>query len=175
MSSQNLEVIKTEYQAGKVAFERGEYRQSVQRLAKASALVDRYSSLGGEVQIWLVTAYEAAGQTTEAIALCNQLKNHPDLETRKQAQRLLYILEAPKLKTRREWLIEIPDMSGLENGESKFRQVSAAAQTKRPSSKRSQPELAPVDLTGVNTKDNRFIWLALILTVLSLGSWLFLK
>ena len=81
MSAETLEIVKTEYQAGKSAFEGGHYRQSVQHLEKASALVDRNSRLGGEIQIWLVTAYEAAGQRNEALSLCKQLDRHPSIES----------------------------------------------------------------------------------------------
>ncbi|HIK28260.1 MAG: hypothetical protein N3E45_01450 [Oscillatoriaceae bacterium SKW80] len=175
MTSQSLELARTEYKAGRAAFESGSYRQSVQHLVKASALLDRNSRFGGEVQIWLVTAYEAAGQRSEAIALCKILTNHPHLETRKQSRRLLYILEAPKLKTRPEWLLEIPDLSRLEQSESNFRQVSALAKTKPFKSKPPQSQPEPIDLSQVNTKDNRFVWLALIVTILTLGSLLWLS
>lgn len=176
MTSHSLELARSEYKAGRAAFESGSYRQSVQHLAKASALLDRNSRFGGEVQIWLVTAYEAAGERSEAIALCKVLTNHPHLETRKQSRRLLYILEAPKLKTRPEWLIEIPDLSRLEQSESNFRQVSAPAKTKSfNKNKPSQSESEPIDMSKVNTKDNRFVWLALIVTTLTLGSLLWLS
>ena len=72
MSSENKEKFRIEYQAGKAAFESGDYRTAVQRLEAASALMGRTSRLGGEAQMWLVTAYEAAGQKIEAIALCQQ-------------------------------------------------------------------------------------------------------
>ena len=51
VNSETLEIVKAEYQAGKAAFERGQYRNSVQHLEKASDLVARNSRLGGEVQI----------------------------------------------------------------------------------------------------------------------------
>jgi hypothetical protein len=35
------------------------------------------------------------------------------METRKQAKRLLYILEAPKLRMNPEWLTEIPDLTEI--------------------------------------------------------------
>ena len=57
-----------EYQSGKAAFERGEYRASIEHLSTARNLVNLSSGLGGEVQMWLVMAYEAAGQKAEAIA-----------------------------------------------------------------------------------------------------------
>lgn len=166
--TENTEKLQIEYQAGKAAFERGHYRQAVQHLEAASALAVRNSRLGGTVQMWLVTAYEAAGQTTEAIALCKQLEHHPDLETRKQGKRLRYIMEAPQLTRRPEWLTEIPDLGALPEGEAKYRQGSSVTKTKSSSQKRPEPE--PVDLSLVNTKDNRFIWVALIVICLILGS-----
>jgi lipopolysaccharide biosynthesis regulator YciM len=67
VTSEKLEIVQTEYQAGQVAFESGRYAQAVQSLETATGLVDRNSRLGGEVQMWLVTAYEASGNTEKAI------------------------------------------------------------------------------------------------------------
>ncbi len=167
MSSENLEIVRTEYQAGKAAFERGQYRESVQHLEKASALVARNSRLGGEVQIWLVTAYEATGQRTEAIALCEQLKRHPDAETSKQGRRLLYILQAPQLKRPTEWLTQIPDLGTLPNNDTQAHLGSSTATINRSPQQRPQPK--PIDPAQVNTRDNRFIWVALIALGLTLA------
>ncbi len=170
MSQESLEIVKTEYQAGKAAFERGQYRQSVQNLEKAAALVDRNSRLGGEVQIWLVTAYEAAGQRTDAIALCTKLENHPSYETRKQSRRLRYILEAPQLKRPAEWMTQIPDLASLPDNAAETRLGRAAAPVNSKPRNRPQPE--PVDLSQVNTKDNLFIWVALAAIAITLvGLW----
>ncbi len=172
MSSETLEIVKAEYQAGKAAFERGQYRQSVQHLEKASALVARNSRFGGEVQVWLVTAYEATGQTQEAIALCEQLKRHPDPETSKQGRRLLYILQAPQLKRPAEWLTQIPDLGAVADNEAQTRLGSGTTSQRSP--QQQLPE--PVDLSQVNTRDNRFIWVALItigLTLAGLVWWSF--
>lgn len=168
MNAETLEVVKEQYQAGKAAFERGQYRKSVEYLEKASALVDRNTYFGGEVQIWLVTAYEAADQKKEAIALCKQLDRHPSHDIRIQSRRLLYILEAPQLNRRPEWLTEIPDLTAIADRESKTRLGSGAPGGKPSSRSLSPPE--PVDLSQVNTKDNRFIWVALIGILLILGS-----
>lgn len=167
MNAETLEIIKEQYQAGKAAFERGQYRQSVECLEKASALVDRNTRFGGEVQIWLVTAYEAAEQKKEAIALCKQLDRHPSIEIRKQSRQLLYILEAPQLTRRPEWMTQIPDLATITDNEANTRLGNAAVGGK--SSPRSLPTAEPVDLSQVNTKDNRFIWVALIAVILILG------
>ncbi|AFY46686.1 hypothetical protein Nos7524_0781 [Nostoc sp. PCC 7524] len=158
VSTESLELARTRYQAGKIAFENGKYRESVENLEKARALLERNSRLGGEVDIWLVTAYEASGRTEDAIALCQQLRRHPHSETREQARRLVYILQAPKLKRPSNWMTEIPDLAALSDNEAKIR--IAAKPRKSPTRKPAEVEF--VDLTKVNTKDNRFIWVALI-------------
>ncbi|WP_066378230.1 MULTISPECIES: hypothetical protein [unclassified Anabaena] len=158
MSTESLELARTRYQAGKIAFENGKYRESVENLEKARALLERNSRLGGEVDIWLVTAYEASGRTEDAIALCQQLRRHPHSETREQARRLVYILQAPKLKRPSNWMTEIPDLAALSDNEAKIR--IAAKPRKSPARKPAEVEF--VDLSQVNTKDNRFIWAALV-------------
>jgi hypothetical protein len=162
VSTEPLEAFKIQYQTGKDAFERGQYREAVQFLAKASQLVDRNSRVGGETLMWLVTAYQAAGQSSEAIALCRTLLRHPSIETRKQAKRLIYILEAPELKSRPEWLVSIPDLSTLDEGNSKIAQVSMTATTKKPKPKSSESELPFEDLSQINTQDNGFEWVAMV-------------
>ena len=172
MSSEQLDLATTDYETGKYAFERGEYRKSVQYLERASALTDSGSRFGGEVQIWLVTAYEAAGQRSDAIALCQKISRHPDLKTRQQGKRLLYILEAPKLQTRPEWLTEIPDLSKLSDSEAKDNRGVSKFGDATPPKLPQKPRLAipePIDLSQVNTQDNLFIWVALIATVLLLS------
>ena len=165
--SSDLEIVRTEYKAGIADFERGQYRSSVQHLEKASAIVPRNSRLGGEVQIWLVTAYEAAGQRTEAIALGEQLKRHPHIETSKQARRLVYIMQAPQLQRPPEWLTQIPDLGAVSDNETKTRFGSANVNNSPKPKQRSVPE--PIDLSQVNTRDNNFIWIALIVIALILA------
>jgi tetratricopeptide (TPR) repeat protein len=172
-SIENSEVIRAQYQTGRHLFERGQYRQSVQSLEKAASLVNRTSRLGGEIQIWLVTAYEANGQLAEAVALCEQLCRHPDRETRKQGNRLLYILKAPRLKTRPEWLTEIPDLTALEDSERENLKAYAPPGTRsRPKPPTPKLDLEPIDPSQVNTKENWFTWLALGAIALIVGGLL---
>lgn len=168
-----IQAAKQQYQSGRDAFERGEYRQSVQNLEKAASLTEFRTRLGGEVRLWLVTAYEAAGQQTVAIALCEELSRHPDPSTRQQGKRLLYILQAPKLKTRSEWLTQIPDLAGLEDGtQTKGTAVSSANSARLRSTVKVDPE--PIDWTQINTKDNRFVWVALGFIILTLAGLIWL-
>jgi tetratricopeptide (TPR) repeat protein len=171
--TEDLEPAQTQYQAGKYAFERGQYRQSVERLEQAVNLAGPDTRLGGEVQLWLVSAYQAAGESLRAIALCEQLARHPDLRTRKQSRRLVYILKAPKLRLKPEWMTQIPDLSGLEDGDGQNQGTSRfAASTPRPAARprpASPPE--PIDLSQVNTKENGFVWVALGAIALLLLGW----
>jgi tetratricopeptide (TPR) repeat protein len=178
MTTQQKELAQREYQAGKAAFERGDYRQAVTALERSNALVEPGSKLGGEMQIWLVTAYEAAGQRTEAITLCRKACQHPDLTTRKQGKRLLYILEAPRLKTRPEWLTEIPNLEGIDENESD-RDFGRSKFAPTKPTKRVEPRktIVPeeVDLSQVNTKDNAFIWVALAAAIGIIASLVWLS
>jgi len=163
-------------QAGKLAFERGDYRQSVQQLEQAKALVNPATRFGGEIQIWLVTAYEAAGEQSQALDLCRLLVRHADYQTRKQGKRLLYILEAPKLKMRPEWLTEIPDLSNLSENDQAGIATSryTNAKPRRPAEPKPFTLPEPPDPNLVNTRDNQFVWVALGLVALILSGlfWL---
>lgn len=169
--SSDLDLAKADYQAGKAAFERGDYRKAVQSLESAKALASLTSRFGGDVQIWLVTAYEAIGQRSDALALCREVSRHPDLEIRKQGSRLLYILEAPRLSTRPEWLTQIPDLTALGDNDARDRLTATTiAPAKQPEKPAFQLEDV-VDPRQVNTQ-NRFLWVALVIGLLVLGGLL---
>jgi tetratricopeptide (TPR) repeat protein len=170
VSSQSQEIVKTEYKAGLAAFERGQYRQAVQNLEKASALANRNSRIGGEVQLWLVSAYDAAGQKQEAIALGEQLKRHPHHEINKQGRRLLYILQAPQLQRPAEWMTQIPDLGTISDNESQIKLSVRNDSNKR--SRQPEPTREIEDLSKINTKDNRFTLVALVATGLTLAALL---
>lgn len=159
------------YDAGKTALERGNYRLSIDNLAKAIESIGTGSFLGGEAQIWLVTAYQAAGQREDAIALCEKLTTHPHLKIRDQAKDVLYIMKAPRLERPQEWMVEIPDLATTENSKPQYLTTKP---TKNNKIKRERI-LTEVDLSQVETKDNQFIGIALIVIILSLASLFFLQ
>lgn len=174
MTEEQLEQAKLQYLAGKKAFERGRYRQAIETLESATELIDRSSRLKGEIQVWLVNAYQASGQQDKAIALCRRVSRHPDYETAKQGKRLLYILEAPKLRSRPEWLSKIPDLASLdENADSTMAKYANLPKKPR-RSKPTEPVMPPppVDPSQVNTKDNQFVWVAIGAIALTLGGLL---
>ncbi len=159
MTIENLEIAQSHYQIGTTAFENGQYRESVESLEKASTLLEKNTRLAGEVEIWLVNAYEAAGRSEEAINLCQQLNRHPHYEIRQQAKRLVYILKAPKLNRPKEWMTEIPDFGIVSDHKS---QIIVTSQPKKSTSKQKPVEPEYIDPSTVNTKGNNFIWVALI-------------
>jgi tetratricopeptide (TPR) repeat protein len=162
-----------DYQAGQIAFERGDYRQAVSSFLTAIAQVQPNSRIGGEVQIWLVMAFEAAGQIQEAKALCQKLSNHPSLDTRQASKRMLYIMQAPELMRRDEWLTKIPDLSHLEDSKGRSGSSNTSSSSPPPKQEKSLEErYAPIDLSQVNTQDNNFTAIALVLTIfVLLGLW----
>ena len=156
------------YQAGKEAFERGNYRQSIEYLESATKLVSPSSLQGGESQIWLVTAYQASNRVSEALSLARELTNHPFLDIRKQSKQILYILEAPRLQRPAEWMTEIPDLTSPQ--ENKLYQTKAIGQSK-PIPKKPTPETIPYKYP----QNNSFIWVALAVSVLLLVAIVYLR
>lgn len=171
MTVENREKFHLQYQAGKEALERGRYRLSIQNLEAAQKLVPLASRPGGEVRIWLITAYQAANMIPEAVALCQELVTHPDAQTREQAKRLLYIIQAPKLARPKEWMSEIPDLANTDGANSQY----VTAKKKGTNNYGDRYVIEEVDLSQVDTKDNQFVWFALLLVVLILGSLVWLS
>ncbi len=154
----------TSFNQGKAAFDRGQYRQSIGEFETAVKLSTLGSKPGGEAQLWLAMAYQAAGDTDTAKDLCRKLIRHPHPDCRKQSQQVLAILQAPQLNRPAEWLTPIPDLTNQEN----TRPVNA--QMRRP--RRPKPEPSPIrfeDTRRMNTRDNGFILAAIALIVILLG------
>lgn len=167
----NKEQFYLYYDAGKIALERGNYRLSIENLVKAIELIGAGALLGGEAQIWLVTAYQAGSKLEDAIALCEKLTTHPHLKIRDQAKEILYIMKAPRLERPPEWMVEIPDLTTTEGTDPQYLTTKP---TKSNKLKRDRV-LPEVDLSQVETKDNQFLGIALIVIILSFVSLFFLQ
>lgn len=170
-SAEKKAQAKSTLKLGQIAFDRGRYKKAIAHFQAALAQANPMGSLGGEIQLWLVNAYIAAGDQSTGVALCRKLTRHPDLETQRQSKRLLYILEAPELEMKPEWVTKIPDLSSLEDDAIK-RYPQRPKRSRRPSKK---PEPEPVDLKEVNTAENQFFWVALLATILTLGGVVWLR
>lgn len=154
-----LQQAQADYQAGKLALEGGRYQRSIDLLEAAMGRINPNSALGGEVQITLVMAYEAGGYRQEARDLCRRLEKHWDPEIRKQGSQILYILEAPRLETRPDWVVPIPDLSQVETGDLAYTKAAGTPSPPKPSP-RIQPA-PPLDPSQINTQDNQFVRFAL--------------
>jgi tetratricopeptide (TPR) repeat protein len=150
-----IDPLPVEYEKGRLAFESGNYRQAIHSLEAAMAEIEPRSALGGEVQLWLVTAYEAGGLQPEAIDLCTKLTRHPQIEVRQESKRVLYILQAPALSRKEEWITKIPDLQDLEENVKGDRIASRKQARSIPIRKLPPPPL--IDPKEINTKDNGFI------------------
>ncbi|NEZ68123.1 tetratricopeptide repeat protein [Leptolyngbyaceae cyanobacterium CCMR0082] len=155
------------FQLGQQAFERGRYADAVNAFEQGIAEQPSIA-LDGELKLWLVNALAASDRRQEAIELCGKLALHPDLDVRKQSKRVLYIIQAPKLQAREEWLTKIPDLATLESSEEN------PWQPRPPKSRRLKPPPPPLPLSEVNTEDNGFVWFALMGSAIVLGGlwWL---
>ena len=176
MTDDTRDRAKTYFAQGQAAFDRGSYREAVECFEEAVALAKAATPLGGEIQTWLVNAYSAVGKQQEAVALCQALARHPDLDTRKQGKNLLYILQAPQLQRPTNWMTQIPDLDAIAEGGGK--NLGAAGYgTATPSKARSRPkpEEPPIDPSLINRGDNGFLWAALVGIALVLGGLLWLS
>lgn len=156
--------------SGQYFFERGRYKNAITDFKMALALANPISSRGGEIQLWLVNAYIAAGREEEGLALCRKLIRHPDLDTKQQSKRMLYILEAPELEMKPEWVTKIPDLGNMDDDS----QTRYAQRPKKKRRRKPKPEPEPLDLSEVNTEDNQFVWIGIAAIALTLGAlaWL---
>ncbi|NEQ51087.1 MAG: tetratricopeptide repeat protein [Leptolyngbya sp. SIO3F4] len=163
----NQQRAQDAFQAGQQSFERGRYADAV--AAFEQGLNEKPSiSLDGELKLWLVNALVACDRRQEAIELCGKLARHPDLDIRKQSKQLLYIIQAPKLQAKEEWLTKIPDLAELQDSdENPWQKIP-----KKP--RPPKPPPPPLPLSEVNTEDNGFVWAALIGSALLVGGlwWL---
>jgi tetratricopeptide (TPR) repeat protein len=87
------------FETGKVLYGVGRYKEAVAALVAALDAEGPFSILGGEIQLWLALAHQAAGDEQACLAVYRQVEaGHPSPKMRKQAADLRYIMEAPKLR-----------------------------------------------------------------------------
>ncbi len=154
--------------AGQAAFEAGEYRTAIALLQRGEKLMllagGKPKSRDGEIKIWLVMAFEAAGDSEKALELCRAVSKFPHADTREQGKRLLYVLEAPKLATKSDWITKIPDLSQIESSDDRAWTPAptnlAPPRPPRPVKQEGYVIPEPTDVTKVNMGDERsIVWL----------------
>ncbi|NJN49422.1 MAG: tetratricopeptide repeat protein [Alkalinema sp. RL_2_19] len=174
-------LAQQDLQRAQFAFESGQYRASVELLEQGLAAADPGTALHGEISIWLVTAYEAAGDREAAKTLCKVTSKHPHWDTRKEGKRLLYILEAPILRRREDWQTKIPDLEALEENQDSKKWGTNSSYTPAAPRKPFVPDAGyqipePTDPTKVDTEDGAFVWvvfgaIGLVLAGLAWFGW----
>lgn len=162
--------FEQKFNQGREAFDRGQYRQSVLCFEAAIQCTKLATKQGGEAQLWLAMAHQAAGDLASAKQICRKLIRHPHADCRKQGQQVLEILQAPTLVRPAEWLTPIPDLSRQEN-------LQPTLGKMRRRSRPSSPPLPPIqfeDTRRMNTKDNGFIFgtIGFLLLLLGASYWL---
>jgi len=94
------------------------------------------------------------------------LITHPDTQTREQAQRILYIMKAPKLERPKEWMSEIPDLATADQSTSRY--VGAK---KKPTSQPQAIEFEDLPPAPTDSQDNQFVWFAVFVDSLDSGNF----
>lgn len=154
------------YQEGVSNFESGNYQQAIAMLERARALAVLDTNLSGEILIWLANAYDAAGKTEDAIAICRSLKKHPVNNVRKSARYILGILTAPQLSKLEGVVSEVPILESPDTYQSK-----PVARTQNSRDKAEKP-FREVSLEKPNTNsNNNFLWFAIAISLMLLAVW----
>lgn len=157
------------FQAGIFSFERGDYQGAIAQFQQALSGVNEKTQIGGEIQIWLANAYDAVGNSTEAIALCRRLKNHSDRDVRKSANYVLGILSAPQLNQLKDVVSKIPSLQSLDASDS----PSALPSSK--STVNLKPEQEPLppgtDNSESQLQNSWFIWATSAIILAALILW----
>ncbi|MFS8859353.1 tetratricopeptide repeat protein [Synechococcus sp. H60.1] len=150
------------------SFERGQYRQALEQVKQAQS---RYPQ-AGKLRLWQALAQEALGETQEAIRLVQTLLGNPDPEVAQQARYVLGIWQAPRLRRPAEWLLEIPDLSHLEEAKPGERRL-VYERLRRPASlpkvaDPSRSEAAP----PLNTQRLTWVLIGILFALLVAMAWL---
>ena len=157
------------YQEGISNFESGNYQQSIALLERARDLAILATVLGGDISIWLANAYDAAGKTEDAIAICRSLKKHPVNKVRKSARYVLGILTAPPLSKLEGVVSEVPILRSPDSYQSK------PVPTSKGNSNANQKPFREVSLEKPTLVDsssmNKFLLLAIAIFSSLLAFW----
>ena len=132
----NAQEIEDAMKVAAYAMQRGVYTSAVSALEKVTKYCSTNSKVGGKVFLELAMAYEAAGQTPEAITVYTTLTRSRNEEVASTAKRLLYGIEAIKFMqenvgsaefSRKQAKTTFIDTTGLDNFARNFDDVYETA------------------------------------------------
>jgi tetratricopeptide (TPR) repeat protein len=159
------------FQAGIFSFERGDYQRAIAQFQQALSNVNEKTQIGGEIQIWLANAYDAVGNSTEAIALCRRLKTHSDRDVRKSANYVLGILTAPQLDKLKDAVSTIPSLQNLD-GSDLPSTLSPSSANSSLNLKQDRDELLPnTNNSRSQSQNSLFIWATCLIILAALIVW----
>jgi len=119
---------------GRELFSRGRYAESVTHLRKAVSFLGAGSRVGGQIELWMAQALDAAGDKNQAKKVFAKLTMHPDNDVRRVAEELLFIINAPTLALPDDAFIKIPVGGVLDPNQGSYigsRDTSTAPLTSR--------------------------------------------
>ncbi len=159
------------FQAGIFSFERGNYQSAIDQFQQALDGVNEKTQIGGEIQIWLANAYDAVGNSTEAIAICRRLKHHSDRDVRKSANYVLSVVSAPQLSELKDAVSKIPSLRGLDASDS-LDSLANASSSKSVVNKREK-EILPsnTNYSESQQQNSWFIWTTTAIILAALIIW----
>jgi len=134
---------------------------------------------GGRVLIFKAMALDALGRETEAAEVYKSLEEtHPLTTIRKQAEELLYILEAPRLKIGADERVSIPDMSNFEKNDPKRRRGRAPVRIQAAPGGKKEKELNWQDKFAKEYKvplpeqlKNKYVQVMTVVLVVGVAFW----
>jgi tetratricopeptide (TPR) repeat protein len=160
------------FQAGKLYYERGMYKESVKALEQALVAEGALSPLGGDIQMWLALAYQAVGQEKKCIDTYKFLEsNHPVPAVRKQAADLRYIMEAPKISLKPDEKVSIPVFDDLDRNvpKSKSNRPTRPRMQSQKKKKKTWDEEFWDSYTPPGPLKNKYVWIASCIVGLGLA------
>jgi len=167
------------YESAQRQYERGSYRRTLELTEEALNNLRRGSLEGGRVLIFKAMALDALGRETEAAEVYKDLEeSHPLTTIRKQAEELLYILEAPRLQISPDERVSIPDMSNLEKNDPRKRRSNGPMRSRPAPARKKEKELNWQEKFARDYKvplpeqlKNKYVLVATVVLVASVAFW----
>ena len=115
--------IASAIKAVEAALEKGDYNFCIKVLDPLLINYSEETEIGGQLRLFIITAYMGKGEEKKAINICKTLMHNKKESVRQQAKQLLSILDAPHLPRPSNWSVEIPKIEMEPSIKSSFRKT----------------------------------------------------
>lgn len=171
----DIDAAREHFIAAIAMFNRGLYSRAVDLFEVAVEKARPSSPLGGQYQLWLAQALDAAGERKAATLLLEMLQNHEDPDCRRVAAELHFIMTAPRLELEPGAFVSIPQLD--ERMHNSSARIVAAGLGQRLSQRRKKvPEKYSLEWYMEKKKPHERPsndWLLLSVAVVGIGAFLF--